>query len=351
LPEDLVNEGQKLINQYRALLSNRFGKEVAIATISVVNRPFRPNWTLDDYVDSFPLLLNIKQVNRAYMSIVNAQGTISWKTPQEQLVSFIDRIYPEVQKQVYKDHKSRIIRGFSKQALVAKTKRIMDLGDLYFLNTSKKARPTIVATALIAGLTLRLEAGQCKQKICCLRWFDLSAFEHVSFFRKPLMTSRLFEYFDFLYTCAKYVPWIKEPVKKYVHYYVNDILDMFGKPSENSEPAMKLDLGQYSPYCIAKNTRMREAMEHDLASAQHHLQGNTKPTDESSMVYMLYRLLQYGFDDDQIRNWSQAYIRGMVDSLSFRESFGTYTPSEKDLDRKELDERDMKAEEIAVYLR
>lgn len=320
--------------------------------VSIISRSFRPSWTLDDYVDSFPLLLNVKLVNRAYLSIVKAQGTTTWKTPQEQLVSFIDRIYPEVQKQVYKGLQSRMMRGFSKRALTAKTKQILDLGDLYFLNTSKKARPTIVATALIAGLALRVEAGQCKQRISCLRWFDLSAFESVSFFRKPLMTSRLFEYFDFLYTCAKHVPWIKDPVKKYVHYYLNDILDLFGKHSEESEPVMKLSLDQYSPYCIAKNAHMREMMERDLASAQQHIKDNTQPTDESSMVYMLYKLLNYGFDSQQMLHWSQSYIRGTVDSLSFRESFGTCsTSSHLDLNREEPDENDMDDKEIALYLR
>jgi hypothetical protein len=285
------------------------------------------------------------------MSLVKAQGTIMWKSPQEQLVNFIDRIYLQVRKQVYKDKKKRVTRGFTKQALIAKTKQIMDLGDLYFLNTSKKARPTIIATALIAGLVLRVEGGQCNHKISCLRWFDISAFESVSFFRKPLITSRLFDYLDFLYTCAKHVPWIKDPVKKSVHYYVNDILELFSKRDEYSEPAVKLGLDQYSTYCIAKNTKMRETMERDLASAQKYIKDDTKPTDEQSMVYMIYRLLQYGVDSQQMLNWSQGYIRGMVDSLSFRETYGTCISSDLDLNKEEADERDMNDAELSIYLR
>ncbi|KAI9476448.1 MAG: hypothetical protein EXX96DRAFT_577209 [Benjaminiella poitrasii] len=357
-PEDIVGRGEQIIKDNLYDFSNRYSQEAVICTAYLVTREWKPEWDLNDFVEFFTLPVDIVQVKRAYFIITKRYPSklYNWEKTSEQIDYFLGRIYPEIIRQLYKGSNKE--KPFTITKLAKKTKELVELGETYGLNLARKARPTITVAAILAGLCLFVETTRRKGgttrshlRMSCIRFIRLRLFSPLCYLSKLALLSRYAEYIDFLLVCAKNLQWIKEPKRIHVHYYLSDILDAFGQQNRNP-PMMKLGPEQYSVTAFAKSKERREKMENVLLTAQEHIENGTAPQDEASMEYALYKLKSYGFNDQDIINWSPGYIRGMASSLCFREAYGsTCCYATVDLDRKEVDEVDMKDEEVQVYLR
>ncbi|KAI8348298.1 hypothetical protein BD560DRAFT_493092 [Blakeslea trispora] len=347
LPNDLVERGRELCKEFISKSYSRDLNEAAIAIVFIVGRSWKPDWSLQDFVEAFPIPLHLRQVQRIYSFLNRDEYKIHWRTPQEELDYFIARIYPLVTKQIYRDDVHP--KELSLSDLKSKTRALLELGTTYCLNTGKKARPLIVVTALIAGLSLRVSntfGHQNRKKISAQRWFSFSEFASVCFYHKAALSTRYEEYLDLLLACAHHIPWITKAEKSYVHYYLDDILNLFGTKT----PCMTLTIEQYAIKSYQKNKQARELIEASLKQAKEYLSQQTEPDDRSSLAYAIYSLLQFGFQEHQIANLNERYIRNMSDSLLLRH-FAGESNVQHDLDRETVDERDMNDREIEMYLK
>ncbi|RCH90611.1 hypothetical protein CU098_006212 [Rhizopus stolonifer] len=349
LPEDLIARGKELIKEHKPKLKTIHPREVAVYIVYAVSHQWKPFWNLQDFVQVYPIPLDIRYINSAH-SIINKEGQIvKWRTPQQDLEGFILRLYPIIVKQVYKDSPKIARSALTLPNLKEKTRAILDLAGRYNLNTGKKARPSITAAAMIAGLWIRVTSLNHKKRktrpISALRWFNYSEFVPVVLFGRGCLSSRLDEYLEFLYTCATYIPWIKNLEKRFVHYHLQDILQLYG----SSKPAWTLTLDHYEIKSFRRSREAREQMERWVTLAQSHLDQGTQPKDCDSLEYCIFKLLQFGFEEYQIIHYSHGYIRNMAHCLTLRDTLDSY-PKQKDLEKASLDENDMNEQEVALYL-
>ncbi|KAI8332538.1 hypothetical protein EDC96DRAFT_548634 [Choanephora cucurbitarum] len=347
LPEDLVETGKELCREFISKSTTTFLNEVAVYVAFIVSREWKPEWNLMDFVEAFPIPLYLPQVYRT-RNVLKGSTHAHWRTPQEELNYFIVRIYPLVVKQVYRDHSRP--KSLSLSELKSKTRALLDLGSAYCLNTAKKARPLMVVTALIAGLSIRVTnpANYPKRSkmISARRRFCFSEFTSVCFSSKVSLSTRYDEYLDLLFACASCIPWIKKVEKSYVHYYLDDILSSFGTKT----PVLVLPLDRFAIRSYQRNQQMRKSIETSTEEAKQCLREQTEPNDKSSIVYAIYSLLQFGFQEHQIVGFNEAYIRNMAHSLLLR-NLTSGSDVQLDLDREEVDEKDMDDKEIETYLK
>ncbi|KAI7905706.1 uncharacterized protein BX663DRAFT_583956 [Cokeromyces recurvatus] len=361
-PQDLITSGKQIIKENVSEFSNRYVPEVAICVAFLVSRKWKPEWDLNDFIENFTLPLDIIQVRKAYFTITKRQPSQVhiWKRTSEQVDYFIDRVYTAIINQL--NRVSRVGKKekqkkpfFTIEQLAEKTKALIELGELYGLNLAQKARPTITVTAILSGLCLFVElgiAGRKRGRISCTHHLRLADFLPLCFSGLASFLSRYAEYVDFLFACAKNIGWIKGASRKYVHYYLSDILETFGQQDKEEPPMMTLRPEQYTIGVFRKSKELHEQIENDLRLVQEHIENRTRPDSKKDPTkFALYKLKSYGFKDQDILNWTPGYIRSMANSLQFREDYGdVYCFAQANLDRKEVDEQDMNDEEIELYL-
>ncbi|KAF1806152.1 hypothetical protein FB192DRAFT_1431595 [Mucor lusitanicus] len=353
IPEDLVSKAKQLIQQHSAKLSNRYSIELALLVIYLAAREWLSTWSIDDFVENFPVPVDRSKVQR--LQFVFAQESLVYKniqceSQQQELHRFLDTIIPHLKTQF--DGSPKISKSTVMQ-LRHRTEALIRLGDEYLLNTGRKLRPTIIVAAIISYASLLINNPKFKSsgKMSIYQGRRLDVFRKCCSFGSRFLRMRLQEYTDFLLACAQNTPWIKDPKAKYVHYYLKDILDLYGKKEGEEEASLKLTDDQYSISLIKKGAELAKEYEAMFELAQQHLDCGTEPEDRTSLEYCIYNLMNLGYEKEHLIAWPEKAIRGTSDSLNFRAKYGTAWNTELDLDRTELDDNDMLDSEVNLYRR
>lgn len=353
VPADLISRGIILIKDLAKDLSKYYKNESAICIVYIVNQYNKPQWELQDYFENCLIPLNYTQIVRAYKAVANKYPNyrpISWKKPQEQIEFYAGRsLYPIIVNRLYGQKKRK---AFTRKQLNERTRNLMDLADLYCINSGKKARPQILVAAMIAALSLYVEKMNKKnvRKVSCFRKFDFRTFRSVCTVDYTHFLDNYKEYISFLYACAKAIPSTKNCEKRYVHYYLTDILFFFGKREGLEKPALSLTDEQFSVFGYQTSKEAREKMEAILNQAKKNKENETIPADQKSMVYYVYKILVYGYPPEDILQWTEGYIRGLAHRIELRKDSNLQVIAQMDLNRKDVDEQDMSDTEIENYL-
>jgi hypothetical protein len=257
--------------------------------------------------------------------------------------SYIKRIFPALKKQIYGDLKETNV--FTCQQLVVRTNELLELGDKYLLNSGKRARPAIIVTALLSGLSLLVENKKTrtvsmKKRIACTKKFKFDAFRALCPVHRNTFSYRYTEYIDLLFACLNKLPFIKDE-KKYVHYHLADILTWFGK----EDSPLSLTDEQYSIAIFKRGTAERKEREELILEAQEMIEKNHIPDNTKSKLYLVHKLLAEGCPTNDILNWTEGQLRIKAHSIDFR-----IETEDLNLDREVVDEEDMDDEEVAYYL-
>lgn len=354
VPENFVTQAKHIIQEYSDDLPNRFPLETALFVVYFAAREWMSPWSVNDLIENFPVPVDKAKVQRVNFIFVQKSfeyKQVQFESSQDTFDGFLDLILPGVTKQYNGSIKmSKSTAAKLKQT----TKLLISLGDLYGLNTGRKSRPTIIATAIIAFAYLGIhnKSGNLKpikKSIYIGRRFSL--FKRYCSFSSKILKMRMHDYIDFLLACAQNIPWIDNPEKRYSHYYLKDILDLFGKKDKDTDPLLTLTSNQYSIALIKKSDALDKYYKDMFDSVQKHLDNNTIPQDRHSLEFSLFQLIDFGYEKSHLINWSEKSMRGMADSLEFRANYGTKVNQELDMDRRELDDNDMLEDEIDVYRR
>ncbi|KAL9548372.1 hypothetical protein MBANPS3_005718 [Mucor bainieri] len=353
IPEDLAVKAKQLIQQHSNELSNRYNMELALLVVYLVARNWLSIWSIDDFIEGFPVPVDRSKVQRFQFIFARDSELykhIQCESSQQAQQKFLEIIIPHLRKQFNgstKISKSTMIQ------LRRRTEALIELGDDYLLNTGRKLRPTIIAAAVISYASLLISNPKFKSsgKMSIYRGRRLDVFRKCCYVGPRLLKMRLQEYADLLLACAQNIPWIKDPEAKHVHYYLKDILDLYGKEEGKQEPSLKLTRDQYSISLLKRGDELTEEYEAMFRLAQQHLDNGTKLDDPTSLAYCIYNLMKMGYKKEHLITWSERTIRGMSDSLEFRAKYGTASNTELDLDRKELDDNDMLDSEIDLYIK
>lgn len=353
IPQDLVSKAKQLIQQHSTKLSNRYNMELALLVVYLVAREWLSTWSIDDFIESFPVPVDRAKVQRIQFIFARESTmykNIQCESSQRELQRFLDTIIPHLKKQFNGSPK------LSKPAMVQlkqRTQTLIKLGDEYLLNTGRKLRPTIITAAIISYASLLISNPQFKTsgKMSIYQGRRFDVFRNCCIFGPRFLRMRLQEYTDLLLACAQNIPWINEPKAKHVHYYLKDILDLYGKKDGEEEASLKLNDDQYSISLVKKGAGLAKEYEALFQSAQQHFDQGTEPADRTSLGYCIYNLIKMGYEKEHLIAWPEKSIRGMSDSLNFRAKYGTALDPALDLDRKELDDKDMLDSEIDLYIK
>ncbi|KAG2206585.1 hypothetical protein INT46_002840 [Mucor plumbeus] len=354
IPENFATQAKNIIQEHSDDLPNRFPLETALFVVYFAAREWMLPWSINDLIENFPVPVDKAKVQRVNFIFVQKSfkyKMVQFELSQDTFDSFLDLILPGVAKQyggTIKMSKSTSVK------LKQTTKSLISLGDIYGLNTGKKSRPTIIATAIISFAYLGIynksnSLKSVKKSIYIGRRF--SSFKRYFPSNSKILKMRMHDYIDFLLACAQNIPWIDNPEKRYTHYYLKDILDLFGKKDKDTDPLLTLSSDQYSTALIKKNDALSKVYKDMFDSVQKHLDSNTIPEDQHSLEFSLFQLIDFGYEKSHLINWSEKSIRGMADSLIFRAKYGTEVNQELDMNRRELDENDMLDDEIDIYIR
>ncbi|CEP12070.1 hypothetical protein [Parasitella parasitica] len=355
LPEDLTSRAKHILQIHSEDLSNRTPIETALFVTYLAARDWVSPWSIDDFIENFPIPVDksvIKHINFIFVEKSSLYKTLQFEVLQDEPDRFLNTIMPGLEKQF--GGSSKIPKSTAIQ-LKKRTKALINLGDMYGLNTGRKCRPTIIATALIAYVSLLIQSkpGKYKpkssKKISLYHNRQFECFKKYCVFGTKLLQSRLYDYMEFLKACALNITWISQPDKKYVHYFLQDILDLYS-PQNGATPLLKLTHEQYSINVVKKNAASSRKFEALVDSAQQHIDNNSTPIDNQSLEYSIFYLMSFGVAKDDILKWSERAIRGITDSLQFRSNYGTHATHRLDSDRVELDENDMLDQEVGVYI-
>ncbi|GAN06517.1 hypothetical protein MAM1_0126d06001 [Mucor ambiguus] len=351
IPEDLVTKAKQLIQQHSAELSNRYNMELALLVLYLVAREWLSTYSIDDFIESFPVSVDRSKVQR--IQFIFARESVIYKkiqceSSQHELQRFLNTIIPHLREQF--DGSPKITKSTLIQ-LKRRTEALIEMGDEYLLNTGRKLRPTIIAAAIISYASILISNPKFKfsGKMSIYQGRRLDVFRKCCIFGPRFLKMRLQEYADLLLACAQNIPWIKDPKAKHVHYYLKDILDLYGKKEGGGEPSLKLTDSQYSISLLKKGAELSQEYEAMFQLAQHHLDNGTKPEEHTSLVYCIYNLIKMGYEKEHLITWSEKAIRGMSDSLVFRAKYGTALNTQLDLDRKQVDDNDMLDSEVDLY--
>ncbi|KAI8973406.1 hypothetical protein BDF20DRAFT_837354 [Mycotypha africana] len=408
MPEDLIERAYKILDTHLSNTCNMFNKvETAICIIFIASgSEWNNTWNLFDFAKHFYEQVDFRQLYRIYMSIMQQTPlarSINSKTPQEDTKGLLLRIYPTLMKDIIlkedydKLYKSRNeTSSFNKLIPLDELRRkmlaLLDLGDLYLLNTGKHVRPIVIATAFIAGSSIYVKhrpairslskMNRKHVKLAINHICSSEKFEHYcDFFGGGAfkIRARLNEYIGLLYICSQQLPWLNNgESSKYVHYSLDDILQCFGsRRSENEaqnsgqgeqqHPFMKLDNKCYMIPSVKLSNERFEERKQQLAKVREWMEGKGKPptsilgaditaSDNSSLSLLrsIYKLRCAGISEEDLLNYTDGGIRAQAASLEFRESLSTPAPRTvifSDLNSKRVSESDMTDEEIALYLR
>ncbi|KAI8639216.1 hypothetical protein BD408DRAFT_446155 [Parasitella parasitica] len=355
IPEDSIAQAKHLILKHSEDLSNRNPLETALFVTYLTARDRISPWSIEDFIENFPIPVNksiVRHINFTFAKKSSLYKSIQFESSQNEPDIFLETIMPGIKKQYGGSHK---MPKSTTIQLKQRTKALINLGDLYGLNTGRKARPTIIATAMIAYASLQIQSKssnsntKSSKKLSLYQNRRLDCFKKYCTFSNKIIQSRMYDYMDFLHACAINISWIPNPDKKFIHYFLQDILDMYSQQN-GAAPHLKLTDEQYTITVIKKNAALSSQFEILINSAQRHIDNNSAPSDYRSLEYSIFYLMTFGLTRSDIMQWSERSIRGMADSLQFRSKYGTNASLELDLDREELDDKDMLDQEVDVYI-
>lgn len=313
-------------------------------------------WTIDDLIENFPVPVDKGKIKRLQFTFLQKSSTyknFQLIASQNEQEGFLDLIIPAVKKQYSETGK---LSNSAVNKMKKRTKALISLGDMYGLNAGRKNRVTIIAAATICKASVSIDPSSSTKQKKPTKKISIYQNHRYELFKKYCTLSnrviglRVQEYIDFLYACAQNIPWITHVEEKYVHYHLKDILYFFSKKGDR-EPTLTLSNDEYTPAAIKKNTAINQEYEETYSSAQRHLDSNTTPQDPHSLEYSIYQLIRFGYKKEHLLNWTKKSIRGMADSLTFRDKYGTELKQRLNLDRAEVDNDDMVDDEADLYVK
>lgn len=381
LPEELVNEGVKLIDQHFTRPSNvsSYYNEICVGLASSVAKNEKPFWSCHDFMKAFPTKLVSAVVMRSFKMFegVNLEPASWVEFPEKIIRARLEPIYDEITSQLYGEKK--VPGGFNLSALALTTKKLLELGTYQGINGGRKPRPLIAAAALHCALWLHSFTNKNKSASSTVfkptkKRKKIETISHVWRYSKfaenmlcavKTIRETYYEYAKMLIASAKKLPWIQPDTlnPRNVHLYLDDILELYSLKEVGNEPVLSLSLDEFAPrpYRTARKKEMvvqdliKLAKSYNEEERAENGPSNMEDEEKTALFYDVYHALKAGYTEEEIASWSIGEIHNKGELIRLRNatssSFSSTRESNVDLNRKDIGEDDMHEEELMGYVK
>lgn len=355
LGPDIQTAGKELYTKYQSKLPRLAYNEVSVGIICYIAKSTMPSWGYDDFIAAFPYALHKPTVIKSFL-VVGGKSRLWEETMEDQFNYTLNQIYERIRNGLY----SRTIpENFDLRNLKSYTRKLLDLGNRYDLNSGKKSRPLITAVACLCAVFLKTKTPITRVRRKRLRSIKEEYYHRWNFddFSNVIICSQTYikniynSYYNLIHLCVEKLSWVQCSKLQESIFHLDDVLELFLPSEENQQPRMKLNSDQLYPISYTRSLVKSELLAQYVRDAKTHISQDTVPDDPWALTTCIYSLLLAGYDENDFLQWTPGCMRSMSNMLDFRSTYGSRRLEDRDMDYPLLTSDDMNDSEINIYLK